>query len=67
MPGGASSFVPAREVLNIRAADAKEVGWGTPLKKRAATRIIQGCVCATFCQPGSAKAIAKFLVMLWEI
>jgi hypothetical protein len=39
-------------------------GWGTPLKKRAATRMIQCYVSATLCQQSSEKVIDAFMELL---
>ena len=41
-------MVPSWIVLNIRATDAREVGWETPLKKHAAARISQRYVLQRF-------------------
>jgi len=43
----------------IRAADAKEVGWGTPLKKRTATRIKSSIILDIGMKLSTLKTILK--------
>jgi hypothetical protein len=57
-------LVPAWEFWIFGQQTPRRWGWGTPLKKRAATRIIQCYVFATLCQQSSEKVIGEFVEML---